>query len=518
MPKTKGVIAAGHPATAEAGKLVLEAGGNAMDAAIAAGFAACVAEPLLTSLGGGGFMLVHDTESGQNQLLDFFVAMPGKGLDKSRAISKMIPTPVDFGSTVQMFHGGHSTVAVPGVALGLCEAHSRYGTMPLSELIQPAVHLARNGVVQTEQQEYLNLILKGVFELSSDMRKCFYKDGNLLKQGDKLFNPDIAGSLQDIASTKGQTLIGGDIASAILKEVEAGGGLITAEDLAAYKVISRQPIESSYRSYQIYTNPPPSSGGALIAHTLKLLEKYDLASISYGSFEYLQHLIEAMMRTNAVRRKRLDAYINDGDVLDWLLADAKMHDDHIRLSSRLGNTTHFSVMDSLGNAVSMTSSNGSGSGIAVPGTGIFLNNILGEEDLNPAGFYKHSIGHRPTSMMSPTIILENGKPRLAVGSAGSNRIRSAVLQTILNVLDQQLPIESAVSAPRIHCEGELVEIEGGFVDAETTKLARFGYNVNVWKERNLFFGGVQAVEHNLVTGNMSGAGDPRRGGVSVMAT
>lgn len=517
MSSVKGVIAAGHPATAEAGKQILEAGGNAIDAAIAAGFTACVAEPLLTSLGGGGFMLVHDAKAAKQTLFDFFVTMPGQQLASDRRISGMVPTPVDFGGTVQMFHGGHATIAVPGVVAGLCAVHRSNATMPLTELVQPAMHYAKKGVVQTKQQEYLNIILSGVAALSGEMDVCFKRDGRLLVEGDTFYNPDVAPALEDIARTSGDSFYKGDIAAAIIQEMEKGGGLITSKDLAGYTALKRRPVVSSYRHTKVVTNPPPSSGGALIAHSLALLQHFELANFSFGSYDYIQHVVEAMMATNEIRRERFDAFVRETDILDRLLAEEVVTKDHSRFRSRLGNTTHLSVIDAVGNAVSMTSSNGSGSGIAVPGTGIFLNNILGEEDLNPNGFYQHPVGERLTSMMAPTLLIKENVPRLAIGSAGSNRIRSAVLQVALGIIDFGFDVKKAIEAPRLHCEDDIVEVEAGFDTEAVDQLSQAGYKVNIWKEKNLFFGGAQGVERDPETGQLSGAGDSRRGGVAATA-
>jgi gamma-glutamyltranspeptidase/glutathione hydrolase len=520
MNRITGVVAAGHKLTANAGKLILEAGGNAVDASIASAFAGCVSEPLLTGLGAGGYMMVHDAKTGNNELFDFGVVMPGKSLKKSkRQLSELKPTPVDFGETVQMFHGGHASVGVPGFVAGLCKAHQKYGSMPLIELIRPAQQIAKEGIKVNRQQEYLIKILSGVISVTSDSKKLFYKNGQFLKEGDVYYCPEIISTLDEIAKTAGESFYRGALAQQLINTMKEGGGYITKMDLAGYQVVSRKPAEISYRGTKLYTNPPPSSGGALIAHSLSLLEKFNLRSMGWHSEQHILHLMSAMLVTNSVRKDLFDLAAHDEDILERLLAANLINAGAQKISSRLGNTTHLSVMDGKGNAVSMTSSNGSGSGVAVPGTGILLNNILGEEDLNPYGFHKHPVGTRMTSMMSPTIVVEDNMPRLAVGSAGSNRIRSAVLQVISAVLDFEKDIASAIDAPRIHTDGEgsNIEIEFGIPGGVTTKLSQDGHQVNLWKDKNLFFGGVQAVARNPKTGELTGAGDPRRGGVAAIA-
>jgi gamma-glutamyltranspeptidase/glutathione hydrolase len=517
MKEVKGVVAAGHNATANAGREILEAGGNAVDAAVASAFAGCVAEPLLTGLGAGGYMLVHDAETGRQELFDFGVVMPGKGLN--RKTSEMTPTPVDFGGTIQMFHGGHAAVGVPGFVAGLCAAHKKYGSLPLTELIKPAKKLAVSGVEITSQQDYLIEILYGVVSVTAESKKLFTKNGKRLSQGDLFANKEISNTLDEIAATAGNSIYNGELANLLIKEIEHGGGYITRGDLADYKVISRNPVAINYRGSQIITNPPPSSGGALLAHSLSLLTGFDLKKMEWHSSDHLFHLLGAMMVTNAVRKNLFDSSVNEEDILERLLADKLIKEGAAKIKSPLGNTTHISVMDTNGNAVSMTSSNGSGSGVAVPGTGILLNNILGEEDLNPGGFHKHPVGYRMTSMMSPTIVIKGNKPTLAIGSAGSSRIRSAILQVISNILDFEMDIKSAIDAPRIHNEGAgtIVELEKGIPQEIANKIAKDGHHVNLWKSVNLFFGGVQAAGIDPKTGKLTGAGDPRRGGVAVIA-
>jgi gamma-glutamyltranspeptidase/glutathione hydrolase len=348
--------------------------------------------------------------------------------------------------------------------------------MPLKELVAPAQSLAKKGVKISKQQQYLIEILFGIVSITPESKKLFIKDGRRLEEGDLYFCPEIVGSLDEIAKTEGKSLYKGRLSDALVNTLQNGGGLITAEDLAAYRVIARKPAQ-----------------------------------------QHLSHLLEVMLNTNEARKAIFDESLHDEDVLEKLLASETIGGSYKKISSRLGNTTHISIIDSKGSSVSMTSSNGSGSGVAVPGTGILLNNILGEEDLNPQGFHKHPIGTRMTSMMSPTIVTRGGQPILSVGSAGSNRIRSAVLQVISNSLDFNMDVQPAINAARIHTEGtgSPVEIEKGVPPIVIEKLAQAGHQISLWKEKNLFFGGVQAVQNK--NGELTGAGDPRRGGVAVIA-
>ena len=510
-----GVIAAGHHDTARAGADVLAAGGNAVDAAVAAAFAACVAEPFLIGLGSGGFMLVHDHDSRSQTLFDFFIAMPGREMPEQHQTTELIPAPVDFGETVQMFQAGHASVGVPGFVAGIVTAHQKLGRLPLAELIKPAKELAKRGVTITKQQEYLVDILSHIMKLSPDAEKLFFRDGQPLREGEVFRHPEIASSLDEIAKHGAESFYRGDLAEAIIEEFAAGGGYLTPADLAGYEVLERKPVRALYRDHTLVSNPPPSSGGPLIAHTLSLLAGFNLASFGRHSYEHVRHLVEAMITTGEVRKNQFDHQLHNEDVMEQLLAQESLQAESHRMSNRLGNTTHISVADADGSAVSLTCTNGSNSGIAVPGTGILFNNILGEEDLNPGGFHQHPVGQRLTSMMAPTLVLQDEQPRLVLGSAGSNRIRSAILQVISGVLDFGLPIDEAVTAPRVHVEGKMVELEGGISPEVAEALAAAGYQVNAWKERNLFFGGAQAVLCEA-DGSLTGAGDPRRGGVAIV--
>lgn len=519
MSKVKGVVAAGHQAAAKAGKQILEAGGNAVDAAIASAFAGCVAEPLLTGLGAGGYMLVHDAKAGSQELFDFTVVVPGKG-GKTKSSIEMTPVTVDFGSATQIFHGGYASIGVPGFVSGLCAAHQKHGSLPLAELIKPAQALAKKGVEVTRQQDYLIEILYGIVSITPTAKELFTKNGKRLQEGDVFSNPDIAATLDEIAKTGGKSLYKGRLADALAAEIQKGGGLVTKADLADYQTVLRKPAQVNYHGAQVHTNPPPASGGALIAHSLSLLANFDLAAMGWHSPAHLRHLLEVMLITNEVRRSHFDENLHDEDILERMLASELIADGSKKISSRLGNTTHLSVIDSQGNAVSMTTTNGTSSGVVIPGTGIFLNNILGEEDLNPSGFHKYPAGHRMTSMMSPTIVTQDGKVRLSVGSAGSSRIRSAILQVISNVLDFDMNVKEAIDAPRLHTEGSgfSVELEAGIPEKAAKDLAKSGHQVSIWKEKNLFFGGVQAITRNPKSGELSGAGDPRRGGAAVTAS
>jgi gamma-glutamyltranspeptidase/glutathione hydrolase len=512
---TAGVVAAGHEATAGAGAEILRAGGTAIDAAIAAAFAGCVVEQPIFGFGGGGFMLVHDAAARSETLLDFFIAMPGKGLDaEGRSVSPLVPTPVDFGGTIQMFRAGSSSVGVPGFVLGLCEAHRRWATMSLADLVDPARHLARDGFPITRQQEYLFTILEPMLSVTPRHRALFYRGDEPLRDGELSGNRDIVVTLDAIAERGAEDFYRGGFAERLVAEMAALGGWITAEDLATYSAVERQPVRITYRDVEFVSNPPPSSGGSLLAYALRLLGEFDLSRETTGPDHHLRHIIEAMIATNAARAAHLSPHGGSEDALERLLAEELILQDRRQMSSRLGNTSHISTLDSQGNAVSLTGSNGEGSGLLWPGTGISLNNMLGEEDLVPEGVV-YPAGERLTSMMAPSLLLRGGRPVLTLGSAGSIRIRGAILQVIANVVDRRMELQEAVDAPRVHVEGDTVELEPGLEPDVVERLTAAGYRVRLWKERNLYFGGVQAAAE-LDAGHRTGAGDPRRGGVAIV--
>jgi gamma-glutamyltranspeptidase/glutathione hydrolase len=268
-------------------------------------------------------------------------------------------------------------------------------------------------------------------------------------------------------------------------------------------------VRAEYHGREILTNPPPSSGGILIAYSLDLHERL-------GRSGDVRTLVEVMDRTNKERTEEFVQGLHSEGYLERFLHREALKSAASELGSRLGSTTHISVLDADGACASVTCSNGSCSSVIVPGTGVHMNNMLGEEDLNPLGFHRHRPGRRIPSMMAPTVVLRDGRPEVTLGSAGSNRIRSAILQTILRVVDDGLPAQEAVAAPRIHFEGELVETEPGIDERELAALERDGWTVQRFRQRNLYFGGVQAVARDPGTGELSGGGDPRRGGAAVV--
>ena len=490
MPR--GVVAAGHPQTAEAGADVLRAGGNAVDAAVGAMLVSFAAEPALTGLGAGGYMLVH-TPAGEHVLLDFFVEAPGRGLE-GREVAPLEAVDVSFGDANQLFHVGPASCGVYGTPAGVCEALDRFGTVPLADLVAPAARLARHGALVTAAQAYILEILWPISSLTPGSAAIYAPQGRPLREGELIRSPEVGDALERLGSDGAAPFYEGDLAAAVVAWMDERGGLITAADLAAYRPIPREPVRASYRGREVLTNPPPSAGGILIAYALSLLEREP-------SPPSLRALVSAMERANEERTSEFMAGLYEEGFTERFLA------------GRVGSTTHIATLDAEGWACSVTCSNGEGSAQVVPGTGLHLNNMLGEEDLNPEGLHRHPPGRRLPSMMAPTLVLRDGRPEIALGSAGSNRIRSAILQTIVGILDRRMAAGPAVHAPRVHFEAGTVWAEPGIPHSE---LAGLGWPVTRFRGLNMFFGGAQAVERDSATGELSGGGDPRRGGTAVV--
>lgn len=494
------MIAAGHPLTAEAAAQVLRSGGNAFDAVVAAGFASAVAEPWLTGLGGGGFLLARPTD-GNVVLFDFFVNTPGLGRAEG-CEPDFFPATVHFGHTEQVFNVGRASVAVPGNLKGYLHVQARLGRLPLEEVLSPAVRMAQGGIPLGPRQAYLNRILQPILTLSAEGSSIYAPKGRPVREGERVFNPELAHFLGRLLGEGEEALYGGRTAQQIAADMRQGSGLLSAEDLAAYRVIERDPLCSTYRRHRVLTNPPPSRGGSLLELSLGLLESQSLSELEWQSSDHLALLAGVMMEVDELRGQ---GYLTPGDLSGSMRAAFAS-----RLRRFTRGTTQVSIADADGNAASMTTSNGEGSGYVVPGTGIMLNNMMGEDDLHPSGFHCDPAGQRVASMMSPTLVLEGERVHLVIGSGGSKRIRTALFQVISHIIDFGVPLSEAVSAPRIHWDGEHIQVEPGLPERALEAL-RTRAPVNVWSERNLYFGGV-----NAVTPGQEAAADPRREGSALI--
>lgn len=500
----KGAVAAGHPKTAEAAKLILEVGGNAFDAALAALCASCVVEPVLTSLGGGGFMLAH-TGKNNTRLFDFFVQTPK--VKRPTDEIDFYPIMADFGTAQQEFHIGMGSIATPGTIRGLFDIHRQLGSIPMSTILQPAIDYARNGIALNKLQAYIFSIVAPIYVATDSAIAIYGKgtEGGLCGEGELFRQPELADTFEHLAHEGDRLFYEGEMGQLLIDMCERQGGHLTREDLHGFQTEIRKPLEHRYRNAHIYTNPPPSSGGLLIFFAQQLFSALPIGDYSFGSTEHLTNLARIMSLTNQARATHsVSGELLDEELLESYRTVVRNHPQTAR------GTTHISVIDEVGNAASLTLSNGEGCGSVMEGTGIMPNNMLGEEDLNPGGFHQWQQDVRVSSMMAPSLAIDD-KRIIAIGSGGSNRLRTAILQTLSNLIDFDMPVAEAVDAQRIHSERGLISIEPGFDQGAVTDLISSHEKHHLWEEQNLFFGGTHTVTFDGK--QFQGAGDARRGGV-----
>ncbi len=517
MSKRLGVAASGHKETTRAARITLEEGGNAFDAALAAMCAACVCEPMLASLGGGGFLLAHKG-SGESEVFDFFTQTPSA----SRGDLDFYPVEVDFGPATQEFHIGMGSIAVPGVVAGLFSIHRSLCRLPLSKIIEPAVYLAREGVRVNRLQNYINQILAPIVNASDDARSFatpMFAPGRLAEIGEYIYNPNLADTFEALTRHGPDWFYTGEPARKLVDDCAQKGGLISAEDMQSYQVIRRTPVTVETHGAKISVNSPPSPGGCLVVFALSLIQGLQPGKFDWGSPEHALALARVMKAAGLEREKHgLAAGLDEQGAAAILSPDNLSEWRRTMRSGGLATrgTTHISIADASGNLAALTLSNGEGSSYVLPGSGIMLNNMLGEEDLNPDGFHRLPPGVRLASMMTPAIAQLADGGQLALGSGGSNRIRSAILQVLVNILEFDMDIEKAVLAPRLHLESNRLNVEAGFSELAMKALASEWPDIKTWQETNLFFGGVHAVER-LANGDFRAAGDHRRGGAVAIA-
>ena len=498
-----GSIAAGSKEAVDSAKIILKKGGNAFDAAVGAVFTSMISEFSLTGAGGGGVLL--GMEKGQTPIIyDFFVDCP-KLSNKKVDFEKIS---VNFGDTIQNFQVGRVSAAIPGNIAGLIDVHTQKGTLPLTEVLEPAIELSKKGIRLSSYQAYINKLIKPILLLTHDGKNLFNKNNNFLKEGDLFKNPNFTNFLIGLSQKGKDFFYKGEIAELICNQF-GKEGYLNKEALSNYKIELRKPISFKINEYTIITNPPPSYAGTLMLFLMKLLKKS-----SYLNYN-VETLIKAMgitsmareeVCTNPLEEMEINK-INNQLIFDKYykyFTDDKFVVNTSKLSG-FGSTTHISIIDKNENIASVTTTNGEGSGHFIKKYGFMLNNMLGEEDLNPYGFHKWKSIRRLPTMICPTIILKNNKPYLVLGSGGSNRIRSAITQVILNLIVKNMSLQDAIDSPRIHLEGSDLFIEPG-INLSNSQISN-NFKVNGFKEKSLFFGGVNCVSHQ------EAIGDNRRGGV-----
>jgi gamma-glutamyltranspeptidase/glutathione hydrolase len=453
-------VAAGHPATADAGAEILQEGGNAADAAVAATLASCVAETVMTGLLGGGHGIYFDAASGWARNLDCFVAVPGLGAERREVA--LLELDVPFGTELVHYAVGIGSCGVPGVPAGLDALWTEHGRLPWPRLVEPALRLARGAVPMPAAHASCLRMLEPVMTMNEGAR-IYSPGGSLLDEGDPLRQPGLVSALEAISAEGPRSAYEGSIGRALLALMDERGGLVTEQDLAKYDAVWSDPVALEFRGYELRTRAG--------------LMDFPTAAARLPELRGLAEPERALALVAAL--------------LDELPAQ--------------NGTTNVSVLDDEGNACALTTSLGLGSGDFLPGLDLHLNSMLGEADLFTEGL---GPGDRMASMMAPTLALDSDGVVLGAGAAGGTRLRSALLQVVAGILDEGLETQDAVDRPRVHPAGTLVHLEAGFGPATIAALESAGFEVRSWPSRHHYFGGVSVVTRT------GAAGDPRRSGAA----
>jgi gamma-glutamyltranspeptidase/glutathione hydrolase len=439
-------------------------------------------------------------------LFDFFVETPLKRRAESEV--SFFPIYADFGPAKQEFHIGLGSSAAPGMVPGLFAVHEALCRLPMKRLVEPAARAARAGFPLTEFQAYLFTVIAPILTASPSVARIFAPGGKPMTAGETFRNDELAETLDWLAEDGARLFVDGDVGKAIVAESQDLGGHLTHDDLKRYRMELREPLYWRHGRATVALNPPPAASGALIAFGLAFLEALAESGRAIDAHA-LRQAMDATNEARATHGERLAERLAGG-VLAKELREAQRHPPAYR------GTTQVSVIDADGNAASVSLSNGEGNGFIVGRFGFMLNNMLGEEDLSSSRLDAWREGTRLSSMMAPTIILEPDGTVTALGTGGSNRIRTALLQVAVDLIDHGMSLEEAVEAPRLHVEkGGTVSFEPGLPEAAQAEFLALGDQAHAWPARNLFFGGVHAARRHR-DGGVEGAGDPRRQGAALI--
>ena len=507
----RGMVASAHALASQAGLDMLKAGGNAVDAAVAAAFAIGVVEPNASGIGGEGMMVIHLASTGQAVAIDYRSAAPAA---------------VDFPDGIP--DTGHAAVAIPGTVAGLTTALQKYGTMPLSRVLAPAIRLAEQGFVISPTLAGIVIDNFDAIRKNEPLTRLLCPGGLPIEAGDTLKNPDLAASLRTIAEGGADVFYKGAIADAIVSEMAARGGRISKADLASYKAIEREPVRGRYRGYEIVSAPPPVGGIALI-EILQILGTFDFSKETPLSPRYVHLAAEAMKRGFA----DYAAAVGDPDfvkvpVAGLLSAEyarsraAEIKPDSVTPKVTAGavakqespSTTSLSVVDAQGNMVALTQtiSDFFGAKVVIGGTGIILNNEM--KNFGSRGPNAIAPGKRMRTMIAPTVLLKDGKAYATLGTPGAARIVSTMALLVSNLVDFGMGIQEAIEAPRFYArdvEADL-SVEARVPSATIDALTKIGYRIKTYRDFDLFFGGAQGIVIDPKTGMRVGGADPRRDG------
>lgn len=525
----RGMVVSQNAIASGVGAAILRRGGNAVDAAVAVGFALAVTLPRAGNIGGDGFMLVHDAKTGAQVFFDFRSVAP-----KAATLAMYID---NQGKEASIASRGYLAPSVPGTVAGLAMAHKRFGKLAWKDVVAPAIALARDGVALTPDEAFVFSWGKERLSTSAAAKAAYYRpDGSLYRAGDILRQPDLAWTLTQIAERGADGFYKGPVAERFAADMKAHGGLITLDDLASYRAIERKPLRGTYRGFEVVTAPPASAGGATLLNMLNILEGFDLKSYGAGSAQAL-HIMAETMKLGYADRYR---FLGDTDFVTapvqgfiskaYAQERAKLIDpakatpaqqlragDPARFESP--STTHFSVADAEGNIVSTTYTLGAdfGSGVMIAGTGVLLNNQMNNFDHEnaakalrngaPPPLNAMAPGKRMLSTMMPTMIMKDGKPWLVTGTPGGSTIIDTVLQIVVNVVDFKLNVEEATHQPRIFQDtGKTLRVEPNFNPDTVRLLGMMGHTI-VSDET---MGSAQSIM--IENGYFLGAADPRRPG------
>ena len=503
----RAVIAAGTPMTAKAGARIARLGGNAVDIAVGAALTATVAEILMCSIAGSGFVMIYRRGKGA-ELIEGADAMPGIGAARSGEAPAWRKVHIPYGDGIEVM-AGHGSVAVPGVLAALETAWKRHGSLPWAELIAPGLELSRTGwPMAPASLSWLEMNGEGVFSHQAESRAWFYPGGMLpCRVGDTFRIPGLDQTMAAIAENGADAFYRGDLAASFVAEMERGGGRVTRQDLAEYRAQIRAPLDLASRGFHLDLNPRPAVGGSTVGTLIGLTEP------GFGpestAAERALHTARVQAHVLGLRESKLTRPdFDDRASRAWLEAESlKTH----WAALRAPHTTHMSIATAEGDAVAITMSMGYGAGISIPGTGIACNNSAGEPELNPLGFGAARPGDRFVSNMSPTIAWHSDGRCIALGSPGASRITTSIAQVWARYAFEGCAVEDAVEAPRLHVEewhdGLRAQCEPGI----DTSLLGDEFIVRPFEQKDMFFGGVQIAGRDR-DGLLHAMADPRRGG------
>ena len=518
------MVASAHPLASAVGVEILKNGGNAVDAAIGMAFALSIAEPNASGIGGGGFLILKMADADDAVMVDYREMAPQKA-----TAQLYYKTESSFSTLASE---GSLSIGVPGLVACAELALKNYGSKTLKEILKPSIRLCREGVVVSENLQGMitdNLQKIMTYPTTSEI---YLRDLLPLEAGDTLRNETLAKTFEKLADEGPAIFYEGEIASKIVNEVSAWGGILALSDLEAYEAKTRTPITGTYRGYQIISAAPTSGGGTHLIQLLNIMEGFDVKALGHNSVEFIHLFTEAMKMVYA------DKSINTADPdfynipVEYFID--KKYADELRekinkekalfdysppslLTEESNSTSHLSVIDEQGNIVALTQSINSffGSGIVVSGAGFLLNNHLSDFDAQPGRPNSIAPHKRPTSSIAPTIILKDGEPFMTLGTPGGTRIISALAQVIMNVIDFEMSMDEAIEAPRVHCITRLLYVEGRIDGEVVAKLEEMGHAVRIRADYDNYFGGAQGILIDPKTHKLHGGADSRRDGVAL---